>query len=119
MKKGGSTNLQKAADDINEVRNRANATPCIVGEVTMDYILDERARELLIEEPRRKTLARTGTLVERVKRYNMRISTRETIQDYHQWFPIPQSAIDANKGTKFGQNYGYPDATDQDIIGIL
>lgn len=119
MKKGGSTNLQKAADDINKVRGRANATPCTVGEVTMDYILDERARELLIEEPRRKTLARTGTLVERVKRYNMRSSTRETIQDYHQWFPIPQSAIDANKGAELGQNYGYPDATDQNIIDIL
>jgi hypothetical protein len=119
MKKGGVENLQEAADDINKVRDRANATPCNINDITMDFILDERARELLVEEPRRKTLARTGTLVDRVRRYNIRASTRETIQDYHQWFPIPQSAIDANKGAKLGQNYGYPDATDSEIIDIL
>ncbi len=100
-------NAQNAADDINEVRSRANATPVTAVEVTLDYILDERARELTIEEPRRKTLARMGKLVERVRKYNMRQSTRESIQDYHQWFPIPQRAIDANQGAVLEQNPGY------------
>jgi hypothetical protein len=99
--------VQKAADDINEVRSRANAKPVTADEVTIDYILDERARELIIEEPRRKTLARMGNLVERVRKYNMRQSTRESIQDYHQWFPLPQKAIDANQGAVLKQNPGY------------
>lgn len=98
---------QKAVDDINEVRSRANAKPVGVDEVTIDYILDERARELMIEEPRRKTLSRMGKLVERVRKYNMRESTQESIQDYHQWFPIPQKAIDANQGAVLTQNPGY------------
>ena len=119
LKKGGDENLQKAADDINEVRGRAGAKLCSKGDVTLDYILDERARELLVEEPRRKTLARMGKLVERTCKYNIRKTTRETIQDYHQWFPIPQSAIDANKGAELGQNFGYPGATDSAIIEVL
>jgi hypothetical protein len=36
----------------------------------MNFILDERARELLGEENRRMTLMRTGTLVERAIRLN-------------------------------------------------
>lgn len=98
---------QKAADDINQVRSRAKAKPVVAADVTIDYILDERARELIVEEPRRKTLSRMGKLVERVRKYNMRQSTRETIQDYHQWLPIPQKAIDANQGAVLTQNPGY------------
>ncbi len=119
MKKGGDDNLQKAAGDINELRSRAKAKLISKEDVTMDYILDERARELMIEEPRRKTLARTGTLYERVKKYAVLEETRNTVQPYHQWFPIPQQAIDANTGCPLGQNYGYPGATDTEIIPLL
>lgn len=119
MKKGGADNLQKAADDINELRNRAHAKPITADEVTMDYILDERARELMIEELRRKTLSRTGTLYERTKKYTILETTRETIQPYHQWFPIPQQAIDANTDRPLGQNFGYPGATESEIVPLL
>ncbi len=98
---------QSAADDINVVRARANATLVDAADVDLDYILDERARELMAEEPRRRTLVRTGKLVERVKLYNMRPETRNTIQDFHRWWPIPQSAIDANINAPLGQNTGY------------
>lgn len=40
----------KAAADINEVRDRAKATLIDASDVTLDYILDERVRELGIEE---------------------------------------------------------------------
>lgn len=119
MRKGGDANLQKAADDINELRGRAHAKPCTKEDVTLDYILDERARELMIEEPRRKTLARTGTLYERVRKYAVLEETRSTIQPYHQWFPIPQQAIDANTGAQLGQAFGYAGATDTEIIPLL
>lgn len=39
---------QSAADDINAVRNRAHATPVTPNEVDIDYILDERARLLVV-----------------------------------------------------------------------
>src|SRR5690606_19674021 len=35
-----------AAEDINKVRSRAHATPVSAAEVDIDYVLDERAREL-------------------------------------------------------------------------
>ena len=48
----------KAAEQINIVRDRANAPLCTAAEVNIDYILDERARELLGEENRGITLNR-------------------------------------------------------------
>ncbi len=99
--------LVNAAKDINEVRTRANASEITASDVTLDYILDERARELMCEEPRRLTLCRTGKLVERVKKYNMLQTTRESIKDKHNLYPIPQSAIDANFSAKLEQNPGY------------
>ncbi len=99
--------LQEAADDINTVRTRAHAQPITSAQVSLDYILDERARELLFEEPRRRTLIRMGVLVERVKKYGLMENWRNTIQDYQGVWPIPQSAIDANLGSDLGQNPGY------------
>lgn len=99
--------LVKAAADINIVRARANAKPVAPAAVNIDYILDERARELIAEEPRRRTLIRTGKLVERTRKYNMREDTKASIQDYHEFYPIPQTAIDANFSAKLEQNPGY------------
>jgi len=95
--------LQKAADDINVVRSRAKAKLITTSQVTIDFILDERARELTTEEPRRRTLIRMGKLVERVKKYN----SRTPIEAKHELFPIPQKFIDANFGAKIEQNPGY------------
>jgi len=95
----------KAAADINVVRSRAGATPVNAAEVDIHYILDERARELLIEEPRRLTLARLGLLDERVKMYNP--VSAPTIEDFHNLWPIPQTEIDANQGAELIQNTGY------------
>ncbi|MFC5412479.1 RagB/SusD family nutrient uptake outer membrane protein [Larkinella bovis] len=97
----------KAAEDINTVRLRAKAKPVASSTVTLDYILDERARELITEEPRRRTLIRMGKLVERVRKYNLLDISRTTIQDYHEFFPIPQTAIDANFTKELVQNPGY------------
>lgn len=95
----------KAAEDLNVVRNRAKATPVTPGEVTLDYILDERARELIFEEDRRLTLQRMGKLVERVRKYNP--LNKGNIRDHHALFPIPFSEIEANKDAKLEQNPGY------------
>ncbi|SOD99370.1 RagB/SusD family nutrient uptake outer membrane protein [Spirosoma fluviale] len=98
-------NATQAAADINLIRNRAKAKPVTPAEVTLDYILDERARELIFEEDRRVTLSRMGKLVERVKKYNP--LNAPNIQDFHALFPIPFSEIEANKDAKLEQNPGY------------
>lgn len=99
--------LVRASNDINVVRKRSNAEPVEPNSVTIDYILDERARELVAEEPRRRTLVRMGKLVERVREYALMESSRESIQDYHEYWPIPQAVIDGNLGLPLKQNPGY------------
>jgi starch-binding outer membrane protein, SusD/RagB family len=97
--------LAKAAADINIVRNRAKAVPVTPAEVSLDYILDERARELIFEENRRITLSRMGKLVERVRKHNP--LNKSNINDYNALFPIPFSEIEANKNGNLEQNPGY------------
>ncbi len=104
-----------AADDINEVRSRAGANPVADADVTLDYILDERMRELGIEEKRRLTLMRTGTLYDRVMKCNPYYADPATngdgvgMQEHYNLWPIPYSAIEANIGAKLEQNPGYND----------
>lgn len=101
----GKGDLENAAADINTVRARSNANPISASEVDIDYILDERARELMVEEPRRLTLARLGLLDDRIKKYNP--VSAPTIQEFHNLWPIPQSEIDANQEADLPQNPGY------------
>ena len=100
-----------AAADINAVRQRA-AVPGMetdiqvtAGEVDLDFLLDERARELFGEGHRWWDLARTGKLVERTRLHNPTAAVN--IQDYHILRPIPQDQIDRTLGG-FPQNPGYP-----------
>ena len=102
----------KAADDINELHKRANAKPCTADQMNLDYILDERLRELTCEEKRRLTLSRVGKLAERLQKYNPYFSAAYSAdnKDYDAHFdllPIPLSAIQANKDAKLEQNPGY------------
>lgn len=97
-------NTKGAADAINEVRKRAHAPEISENEATIDFLLDERIRELIGEELRRFTLVRTGKLVERVKKYN---SYSSEMDEHHTLWPIPQTIIDSNTGAEFPQNPGY------------
>lgn len=101
----GQENPGKAADAVNEVRKRAGASVIGAGQMTMDFLLDERIRELVGEESRRFTLVRTNKLVDRVKLYNAAI--KDKILDFHALWPVPQSIIDANRDAVFPQNPGY------------
>lgn len=56
--KGDGVSLQKAADDVNAVRNRAGAGNLSAADMNIGTILDERARELYYEEPRKTELTR-------------------------------------------------------------
>lgn len=109
----GMNEKGKAAVDINVVRARAKANPVDESLVSIDYILDERIRELGIEEKRRLTLMRTGKLYERVMKYNPFYADHKTngdgvgmLEKYNLW-PIPQSVIEANSDVVIEQNPGY------------
>lgn len=101
---------QNAADDINMIRSRAQCDiMATAGDVDIDFILDERARELFGEECRWNTLLRMGgtVAVDRLRKYAMHDVTPLTLTfDYNLW-PIPQSTIDRNKDVKMEQNPGW------------
>jgi hypothetical protein len=101
----GKGDKVNAASDINVVRTRAKASPVDPAKVDINYILDERARELAGEEPRRLTLSRVGLLYERVVKYNA--VSKASIKPHNNLLPIPQNAIDANSGAELKQNPGY------------
>ena len=107
----GKNNTTLAAADINVVRSRANATPVTPGEVDIDYILDERMRELGAEERRRLTLARLGLVYDRVSRFadgNQNASFKGlNVQPHHNLWPIPFSEIERNTGAELEQNPNY------------
>lgn len=97
-----------AAIDVNKIRARANATPVSPANINIDYILDERVRELYGEEWRLIILRRTGKLIERVRKYNDNpICPGAFIQEHNFRWAIPQPQIDLNVGAKFAQNPGY------------
>lgn len=120
--------LDKAAADINVLRDRAfadyritsgnpNAGKVSASDINIDFILDERIRELVTEEQRRITLLRTGTLAERLAKYTDTPENGAMVTDdrlvkgfdpkIHILLPIPLTEIQLNKDAELEQNYGY------------
>ena len=114
--------LAKAAERINAVRKRAdksstNALQITAAQVTIDFILDERARELVGEYHRWFDLKRTGKLIERTQLHNRIIREKYFNNGINPFVgtggalkilrPIPQNALDLNQNEDFGQNPGY------------
>ena len=112
-----------AADDINKLRDRAfkdyraaghpNAGAVSAADIQakgIDFILDERARELIGEESRRYTLVRTHTLGERLTLNTDKASedklTVGFTDDNYLW-PLPLNDIQLNKDVVLEQNPGY------------
>ncbi len=111
-----------AAEWINKVRRRANCSEIPASVASIDFILDERSRELITEEQRRETLIRlsqenggderlaSNIFKSRVRAHN-EVSGRE-VRGMHDdvtpvLFPIPQEFINSNTGRTIQQNPGY------------
>ncbi|MEJ7767672.1 MAG: RagB/SusD family nutrient uptake outer membrane protein [Chitinophagaceae bacterium] len=96
---------QKAATDLNVLRARAKTTLVNAGQVSIDFLLDERLRELGAEELRMLTLTRMGKLYERNVKYNEKSGL--TIKPHHNLWPVPFSETERNTEAKLEQNPGY------------
>jgi hypothetical protein len=125
---------KEAANDINMIRTRAGAAPIAESNVTLDDVLDERARELYTEEFRRTELVRIsytkallnadGYSLSEISRKNYYYdrmmdknnffktqytygSKQYRINPFHVYWPVPESAIQDNTLNQLNQNYGY------------
>ncbi len=108
MRDGRAT---EALPYVNAVRERAakagvakSAMDVTTADLNIDFILDERARELGGEQMRWFDLVRTGKLLERVLKYNAAAAL--SIQPYHVLRPIPTEQITLSSNA-FPQNPGY------------
>ncbi len=102
-KKGSDPKCAAAPENQTSLATASyRATPT---NVTIDLILDERAREFLGEYNRWFDLKRTGKFVERVKKYNP-WTVGQSISDKHNLRPIPQAEIDLSFPA-ISQNPGY------------
>ncbi|WP_455628576.1 RagB/SusD family nutrient uptake outer membrane protein [Parabacteroides chinchillae] len=126
--------LSSAANDLNKVRTRAKAVSVEPRDVTLDFILDERARELYAEEPRHSELIRISYILaklnqngyslnsfseknfyyDRVMKYNktyeqkiMLIGNTANMAPFHALWPVPDKVIIANTLGIINQNIGY------------
>lgn len=114
-------NLTGAAEDINVIRDRAfkayrteisnpSYGKVSASDINIDFILDERARELIAEENRRMTLIRTNTLSSRILKNGDASPDNKIIvgfKDYNTLLPIPLTEIQLNKDAVLEQNTGY------------
>ena len=91
---------------VNIVRSRANATPATEAEMSIDYILNERARELAGEYHRWADLARTGKLADYVETHNPDIKSGQITSKFY-LRPIPLAAIELNPALEGHQNEGW------------
>ncbi|SHE30966.1 RagB/SusD family nutrient uptake outer membrane protein [Dysgonomonas macrotermitis] len=107
LRGGQGGTKEKALELIKELRDRAGIPTISNSELTLDFILDERSRELYWEGHRRTDLIRFNKFT---KNYNWPWKNGiyngvANIDDKYKIYPIPSTELSANLSLK--QNPGY------------
>jgi len=99
--------LNTALQYVNDVRSRSNASTISQSELTLQFIIDERARELNLEGHRRTDLIRFGMFTGGSYLWPWKggIQNGVSIPDSYRLFPIPSTALQANPNLT--QNPGF------------
>lgn len=102
---GGTTT--QALDYVNQIRTRAGAATITAGDMTLNFILDERGRELNMEGHRRTDLIRFDKFTggSYLWPWKGNVLNGTSIPPTYKLFPIPQRALEANPNLT--QNPGY------------
>jgi hypothetical protein len=103
----GQGTTSQAANYVNILRTRAGASTVTAGDITLDFVLDERGRELYWEGHRRQDLIRFGKYTGSIYNWQWKGNAQSgtSIDDKYKLFPIPANAIGANPNLI--QNPGY------------
>jgi len=107
LRGGAGGTASQALDYVNAVRNRSHAGAITSGQLTLDFLLDERARELNLEGHRRTDLIRFGKFTgsSYLWPWKGNAVNGAAIPETYNVFPIPQTALQANPN--LSQNSGY------------
>ena len=77
-------------------------------QMTIEWILEERARELCGEWLRWFDLKRTGNLVNYIRQHNPAWDGNDVVDEHNNLWPIPNTFLDKlQNAEEFGQNPGY------------
>jgi len=93
---------------INELRTRGGiSTPLNASDIDLQFILDERARELYWEAHRRTDLRRFGLLTsgEYVWSFKGNDPNGIAVAERYNWLPIPNADLNANPNLKQNMDY--------------
>lgn len=110
---GQGGNIQQATNYINELRDRAYTSGntaislTVDNQNSLDFLLQERGRELLHEAQRRTDLIRFGKFTGSTYLWEWKggVQNGRTVDDFYRIYPIPSDDIGANKNLT--QNPGY------------
>ena len=110
LRGGAGGDRATALGYINQLRTRAygNASGNITNsDLTLDFVLDERARELYWEGLRRTDLIRYNKFTTADYLWSLKggAASGVAVPDYRNLYPIPQDALTANENLR--QNTGY------------
>jgi hypothetical protein len=105
--RGAGGTLPTATTYVNALRTRAKGASVTQGDLTLNFILDERARELHWEGQRRTDLVRFGKFSGGSYLWPFKGGSAggSPTQAYRDLFPIPATALASNN--KLKQNPGY------------
>ena len=107
LRGAGSATASQALTYVNQVRQRSGATAISASQLNLDFVLDERGRELNLEGMRRQDLIRFGKFTGSTYLWPWKggVKNGTSIPDYYKVFPIPSTALQANPN--LSQNTGY------------
>ncbi len=107
LRGASGTSMGDALGFVNQVRTRSNANAIAMGDLTLDFIIDERGRELNLEGHRRTDLIRFGLFTggNYIWPWKGGVASGTSIPSHYDLFPIPINALNAN--SNLTQNPGY------------
>ena len=99
--------MQKGTELINTLRNRSGAPLITSSELTPEFILDERSRELYWEGHRRTDLIRHGKYVTSAYLWPFKAGAAQgkATESHRKIFPLPENVLLVNKNLTQNPNY--------------
>ncbi len=104
--RGGGGSTSRALSLVNSLRERAGVDPITQAELDLDFILDERGRELVWEGHRRVDLIRFNQFTENgIWPWKGGVREGRTTESFRNIFPIPASELRANPNLEQNPDY--------------